>query len=316
MAKEPEALLDRWLSTGWSLPRIILNGLSLITLVVTVVVYFGQSHDVPIWSAGLFGALAIYAVPEMIRWRLRFRRLEESLGVMQIPAEHFAKLKSTLGSLRNSAEDGSVSSAYGGSIDRKAFRAHLSWLTPSLDAWDTEVAKRIEAEKLCTERVEREVAARLADPAFQRFRIQSFLSEFTVLWALNRNSDLVFNPTWESKGSDREIGPLGEKYNAWIEVPPTSDETDRQLKERIKGYKELIEKLGNDSLSWPETAAIPKIYDATRPARMAVMAELKKATYQEIIPVNFSCPVCELNFPEAVGVLVRLRGRGRMTGHN
>ncbi len=84
MAWEP---IESWLAKGWSLPRVVAAIISGIITVATVIGYAAHPHHPGAvwWVVWAIAAVAIWAVLEMLRWRIRHNRMEQKLALHTAP---------------------------------------------------------------------------------------------------------------------------------------------------------------------------------------------------------------------------------------
>jgi hypothetical protein len=78
---------DKWLDEGWSLGRIVYSGASAVVLIAAIVGYARHPHHLSgaWWVALGMAAIALWAVLEMMRWRIRHNRLQRRLTDTVVP---------------------------------------------------------------------------------------------------------------------------------------------------------------------------------------------------------------------------------------
>ncbi|HEY5384882.1 MAG TPA: hypothetical protein VIJ56_06560 [Acidimicrobiales bacterium] len=83
------APIEQWLDRGWSLPRVMWGLVAAVSTVVTAIGYATHPHHPgAVWwvVAGLV-LLAIWALSEMLRWRIRHNRMERHLVQSDTPMD-------------------------------------------------------------------------------------------------------------------------------------------------------------------------------------------------------------------------------------
>ena len=72
-------VIERWLDEGWSPWRIAVGAGSLVALGVTVVGYVAHPrHPGAVWwLLAAVAVVAVWALLEMVRWRVRYKRLQQ-----------------------------------------------------------------------------------------------------------------------------------------------------------------------------------------------------------------------------------------------
>jgi hypothetical protein len=80
--------IERWLEEGWSLWRIVSGAGSAVIALAAVVAYVTHPHRFTAWLTIFVAAVAFWAVLEMIRWRILFRRLQrQTAASAEAPSE-------------------------------------------------------------------------------------------------------------------------------------------------------------------------------------------------------------------------------------
>jgi hypothetical protein len=81
------APIERWLDQGWSPFRVTYTAVSAVIFAVAVYGYVSHPHH-PGWlwyALGALGIFALWAITEMLRWRIRHNRLEHQLAGSDTP---------------------------------------------------------------------------------------------------------------------------------------------------------------------------------------------------------------------------------------
>ncbi len=74
--------VERWLDEGWSPWRIGYGVLGLVTLTAAVYGYVSQSRHRNVAVIAGIAIIAVWALLEMVRWRIRYKRLSAALTVI------------------------------------------------------------------------------------------------------------------------------------------------------------------------------------------------------------------------------------------
>src|SRR5580704_17118115 len=77
--------IEKWLDLGWSPVRIVYSAVAAVTVGVTVYGYVSHPHHPgALWYLlGAVAVLALWAVTEMLRWRVRHNRLERRIAAVR-----------------------------------------------------------------------------------------------------------------------------------------------------------------------------------------------------------------------------------------
>jgi hypothetical protein len=79
-----DRVVERWLDEGWSPWRIGYGVLGLVTLAVAVYGYLGQPRHRNVAVIAGIAIIAVWALLEMARWRIRYKRLSAVLAAIPV----------------------------------------------------------------------------------------------------------------------------------------------------------------------------------------------------------------------------------------
>lgn len=77
---------EKWLEEGWSLWRVAYSVVGLVVTAAAVFEYVKHPHRFTAWLTVIIAAIAVWAVIEMIRWRILFRRSQRAAA--EAEAQH------------------------------------------------------------------------------------------------------------------------------------------------------------------------------------------------------------------------------------
>jgi len=188
---------DRWLDVGLSLPRFLYGLLAFLTVVVAVVAYVLRRHGpgVAWYLVTLLGLIALWSILEMIRWRIRYGRLQRS------------GTAATSG-LTGMTDEGMPSAyptvTFPPSVRQIASRSPSSWLgAPGADTPEISMRASVALPGLCSSRISGEIASQM--PLEGREIWLTSLLEHSPLtkWLRGLKSSWPWDvdPKWEVHGS-------------------------------------------------------------------------------------------------------------------